>query len=714
MTTTRRRFLQVSLLAGGGLALGISLPRPARAMGEGSSDGAEVTAFLRIHPDGRIVFVSPNIEMGQGIFTSHSMVIAEELDADLERFEARHSPVAAAYNNPLFGAMGTGGSTSTPAFWMPLRKAGAAARQMLLEAAAERWGVAAGELRTDRGRVIAPDGSTLEYGELAADAARQSALEEPPLKDPPDFRIIGRSTRRLEGPEKVTGEATFGIDLELPGMLTAVVARPPAFGAKSRGVRNETEVLAMPGVRRIKPISSGIAVLADSYWQAKQASDRLDVDWDDGDVELSSEGLLASYEALVASPGAVAEDHGEAEAQLSEGETIEATFHFPFLAHAPMEPLNATAHVRDGEAEVWAGTYLQTLDHFNIAQRLGLAPEKVQLHTVLAGGAFGRRANVASDFVIDAVEAAAGEGVPVKAVWTRENDIQGGMFRPVAVHRVAATLGEDGRPKAWHQRLATQSLMIGTPFEPFLVHDGIDHSSLEGATGMPYAIPHRRIELHTPETAVSGLWWRSVGHTHTGFVAEHFLDLLAHKAGQDPLDYRRKLLADGDPRQLGVLNLAAEKAGWGKRLPEGHAHGLALHKSFNSYVCQIFECSLAPDGTPIAHRVTCAVDVGLAINPWNIDQQVQGSVAYALTAALYGTIDIEAGRVRQSNFHDYPVLRMHEMPPVDVHIVPSAEPPTGIGEPGVPPVAPALANAKLALTGEPTTRLPFVDATWRV
>ncbi|HEX9767744.1 MAG TPA: molybdopterin cofactor-binding domain-containing protein, partial [Kiloniellales bacterium] len=655
-------------------------------------------------------------EMGQGVFTSHSMIVAEELDADIERFEAQHSPVDEAYNNPFFGAMGTGGSTSTPAFWMPLRRAGAAARAMLLAAAAARWGVPVDRLRTDRGRVIGPGGAALTYGELATEAARQSPPEAPALKDPSKFRIIGKSTRRIEGPEKVTGRAKFGLDLKLPGMLTAVVARPPVFGGSSRAVRNESDILAMPGVRKVKRIPSGIAVLAESYWQAKRACDRLDVDWDQGpNRDLSSDGLYQRYEALARTPGLVAEDHGQAESRLQSraGEVIEATFFMPYLAHAPMEPLNATAHVRDGEAEVWAGTYLQTVDRANVADRLGLKPEQVQLHTLLAGGAFGRRANTKSDFIMDAVEAALGEGVPVKVVWTREDDIRGGMYRPLAVHRIEATLGADGRPEAWRQRVVTQSILAGTPFESAMVHDGVDETSVEGAAEMPYAVPHRRIELHSPQVGVTALWWRSVGHTHTAFAGEHFLDILARAAKQDPVEYRRKLLDGGDPRLLGVLNLAAEKAGWGKRLPEGHAHGVALRKSFSSYVCEIFECSLGPDGIPVTHRVTCAVDVGIAVNPWNIEQQVQGAVVYGLTAALYGAIDFEGGRVRQSNFHDYRMLRMHELPRIDVHIVTSSEPPTGIGEPGVPPVAPALANAKLALSGEPTYRLPFVRTTRR-
>lgn len=710
MNTTRRRFVQVSALAGGGLALGITLPRGGVAADDAGGP-ASLTAFLRIHPDGRIVFVSPNIEMGQGVMTSHSMIIAEELDADIDRFEAIHSPVEPAYNNPFFGMMGTGGSTSTPAFWMPLRQAGASARAMLIAAAAARWNLPTDQLRTTRGTVIAPDGSTLEYGELASEAAGQSVPENPPLKNPSEFTIVGKSTKRLEGPAKVTGEAKFGIDLQLPGMLTAVIARPPVFGGSAGRVRNEKQVRAMAGVKNIKRVTRGIAVIAESYWQAKRGAEALEIDWDEGpNANLSSERLYSEFEKLSRTPGPIAENHGEPEERLAGREDlISGTFYVPFLAHAPMEPLNATAHVTEKRAEVWAGTYLQTVDRGNIAATAGLSPDQVELHTMLAGGAFGRRATVDSDFVIDAVEAAMGEDAPVKAVWTREHDIQGGRYRPMAVHRIEAALGQKGLPEVWRQRVVTQSIAAGTPFESFAVKEGIDSISVEGAREMPYSIPHRRIELHSPDTGISGLWWRSVGHTHTAFAGEHFLDILAHEAGRDPLEYRMALLDGGDPRLLGVMTLAAEKAGWGRRLPEGHALGIAVRKSFLSYVCQVFECSVSDDGVPITHRVTCAVDVGIAVNPWNVEQQVQGAIAYAMTAALYGAIDIDGGRVRQKNFDGYRILRMTEMPRVDVHIVESQEAPTGIGEPGVPPVAPAMANARLALTGEPTWRLPYLD-----
>ncbi|ANM31907.1 hypothetical protein ABI59_23595 [Acidobacteria bacterium Mor1] len=712
MKLDRRRFLQVSALAGGGFALSVALPQLSRALTPAAADSATaLNAFLRVHADGSIVFVSPNIEMGQGVLTSHSMIVAEELDADIESFSAVHSPVAPEYNNPAFQMMGTGGSTSTPAFWMPLRQAGAAARAMLVGAAAERLGVPASRLRTERGNVLAPDGSSLGYGELAEAAANIEPPAEPKLKDPSRFTLIGRSTKRLEGRDKVTGAAEFGIDLRLPGMLTAVVARPPAFGITSGTARNEAEISKMSGVRKVKSIPSGIAVLADSYWQARRACDRLEIDWDNSTAHaVDTEARLDEYARIAETEGMPAESEGDAESRIGAAgdDAVEATFRFPYLAHAPMEPLNATAHIRDGEAAVWAGTYFQTIDTMNIAAALGLPPEKVRLHTLLAGGAFGRRANAASDFLMDAVHAALGENVPVKVVWSRPDDIRGGYYRPISLHRMKGSLDAKGMPAAWHQRIVQPSIVAGTPLEPFLVHDGVDHTTVEGATGMPYRIPHRKVELHSPEVDVSVLWWRSVGHTQTCYAGEHFLDILAHRAGKDPLEYRRALLGrSGDPRLMRVLNLAAEKAGWGKKLPDGRAHGIALRKSFNSYVCQVFECSLSDDGMPLTHRVTCAVDVGTPINPWNIEQQVQGAIAYGMTAALYGSVDIDNGAVRQSNFHDYRILRMHEMPPIDVHIVPSNEAPTGIGEPGTPPVAPAMANAKLALTGEPTYRLPF-------
>lgn len=711
-TLSRRQLLKIGMGAGGALVLGFYLPLANRqaAVRAAEDQAYAPNAFIRVHPDNRITFISPNVEMGQGVYTSHAMIVAEEMDADFSTFNSVAAPVNEAYNNPLFGMMGTGGSTSTPAFWEPLRQAGAGARAVFLAAAAARWDVAPEALSVS-GSVISHEasGRRANFGELITEAAQQQPPAEPELKDPADFRLIGQSTRRIEGPDKVRGEATFGIDLQLPDMLTATIARPPVIGGKPLAVENQAEVEAMPGVRKVKLIDRGVAVLADTYWQAKKGRDRLQVRWDDGpNAELDTEQLYQRYRQLSETAGLTAESTGELPSDFDTDDAVtRGVFELPYLAHAPMEPLNATAHVRENEAEVWAGTYLQTNDRALVAQALGLEPDQVQIHTLLMGGAFGRRATPDADFIMDAVKVARGEGVPVKTLWAREDDIQGGRYRPLAVHRIEARLGDDGLPRDWRQRIVVQSILTGTPFEPFLVHDGIDEVSVEGAKGMPYAIPNRQIELHSPEVPVSTLWWRSVGHTHTAYANEHFLDLLAQKAGQDPVEYRRQLLKDNeDPRFLGVLNLVAEKAGWGNPLPAGRVQGVALRKSFNSYVAEVVEMSLDDEGRPKVHRVVAAVDVGTPINPWNIEAQVQSGVAYALTSVLHGDISIRKGRVQQSNFHDYQALRMHEMPPVEVHIVPSQASPTGIGEPGVPPLAPAFANALLALTGKPVWRLP--------
>lgn len=713
MTLSRRQFLQVTAIAGGGISLGFSLPVMAHKKVP-ADDYAMPNAFIKIYPDNRITFVSPNTEMGQGIHTSHMMVIAEELGAHPDQFNAVGAPVDSRYNNPMFGMMGTGGSSSTPAFWKPLREAGASARTMLVAAAAaEHWNTKPELLTVADGYVFNQGGDKkLSYGAVAAAAVKQTVPENIPLKKPSEFNLIGQSTKRIEGPDKVKGEAVFGMDIDLPDMLIATIKRPAVIGAQVSAVNNKDKVKAMPGVHNVKTVTHGVAVIADSYWQARNAAQALDISWNNGEnATLSSEKLYKRYAELSKQSGDEAEKIGQGDEALVDGkESVEATFYLPYLAHASMEPLNATAHVKADGAEVWAGTYFQTSDRGMVAKYLELPPEKVMIHTLLAGGAFGRRANADADFIMDAVEVAKDEGVPVKVIWSREDDTQGGYYRPLNVNRIEAVLGQDGRPDTWRQRIVSQSIVAGTPFASALIKHGIDETSVEGATKMPYSIPNRLIELHSPEVNVPVLWWRSVGHSYTAFVGEHFLDILAHKSQQDPLEYRRNLLASNeDKRFLGVLNLAAEKAGWGKKLPAGRAHGVALKKSFSSYVCQIAECSLDDKGFPVVHKVTAAVDVGIAINPWNIEQQIQGGINYGLTAALYGAIDIENGQVQQSNFDKYRILRMYEAPEIDVHIVESEVDPTGIGEPGVPPIAPAIANALLKLTGEATYRLPFID-----
>ncbi len=704
---SRRRFLKVSGVAAGGLALGFYLPERF-ARGAAAPDGPFApNAFIRVAKDGWVTVMVNKSEMGQGVYTSLPMLIAEELDADWNRIRVESAPAEPAYNHVYFGMYITGGSSSVSSSWAQFRNAGATARAMLVRAAAETWGVDAGQLRTENGHVHHDaSGKKAGYGELAEAAAKLAVPENVPLKDPKDFKLIGTNVGRVEGRDKVTGKARFGLDVQMPGLLTSVVARPPVWGGKVKSL-DSSKAEAVPGVVKVKPISSGVAVLAKDMWSALQGRDALKVEWDNGpNANMSTEAIRAEYLKRVEEPGLVAENHGDAEAALAEAaQKIEAVYEVPYLSHAPMEPPNCTARVAADGCDIWAGTQFQTNDQRVAAQILGLKPEQIRIHTELLGGGFGRRANPASDFVADAVEAAKGENVPVKVVWTREEDIQYGYYRPMFVHKVTAGLDEKGLPVAWKQRLVGQSIAAAAGFDAF-IKDGVDAISVEGAVEMPYSIANRRIELHSPKTPVPVLWWRSVGHTHTCFVNECFLDEVAHAGKQDPFELRRRLLAD-HPRHLKVLELAAEKAGWGRALPEGRARGIAMRKSFESFVAEVAEVSVSDKGRVRVHRVVAAVDCGIAVNPWNVEAQIEGGIVYGLTAALYGDITLRDGRVRQSNFHNYPMLRMDEMPKVEVHIVPSRENPTGVGEPGVPPIAPAVANAIFALTGKRVRKLPI-------
>jgi isoquinoline 1-oxidoreductase beta subunit len=706
---TRRRFLQKSGAATGGLVLGFYLP--GRIAGRlHAAAPAPLTfapnAFVRVAKDETITILVNKSEMGQGVYTSLPMLVAEELDADFRRIRVEAAPAEPAYVHTGFGMMLTGGSSSVISSWQQFRTAGATARALLVEAAARRWGVPRDSLRTENGAVIhGGSGRRATYGELAEAAAEIPLPENVPLKNPKDFRLIGTNVKRMEGRDKVTGGAEFSLDVKLPGLLTAVVAHPPVFGAKVKSFDAE-RARALPGVTKVKQITSGVAVIARDFWTARRAREELRVEWDEGGgASLSTEALREQYRKLAEESGALAENEGDALAALgSATRTLEAVYEVPYLAHAAMEPLNATVQVTADGCDIWAGTQFQTMDQIVASRILGVARERVRVHTTLLGGGFGRRATPSSDFVSDAIEVANGEPGPVKTVWTREDDIRGGYYRPMFVHKVKAGLDEGGRPIAWHQRVVGQSIMAGTPFAA-MIQNGIDASSVEGAAGMPYAIPNRRIELHSPPNPVTVLWWRSVGHTHTGFVNESFLDEVAAAGGKDPFELRRSLLAD-KPRHRRVLELAAEKAGWGRALPEGRARGIAMRQSFDSFVAEVAEVSIE-GGRPRVHRVVCAVDCGIAVNPWNVKAQMESGIVFGLSAALHGEITLDRGRAQQSNFDDYPVLRMDEMPDVEVHIVPSGEDPTGCGEPGVPPLAPAVANAIFALTGKRIRKLPI-------
>jgi isoquinoline 1-oxidoreductase beta subunit len=707
---SRRTFLKQSALATGGLVIGFSVtlggPRALAQEPGPTSAPLSPNAFLRIGADDTVTVLLAHAEMGQGIWTTLPMLVAEELDADWAKIRVEHAPVADVYRSPVFGAQMTGGSTSTWSEFDRYRQVGAMARAMLLQAAAARFGVPVADCRTENGVVVSGT-HRATYGELADDAAKLPAPANVELRKPQDWRLIGKPTRRLDAPQKVDGSAQFGLDVRLPGLLTAVVAHAPVFGGKVKSV-DDAKALQVAGVRKVVTIPSGVAVVADNFFAARQGRDALTIDWDLGPhAGLDTQALRSRFQALSKQPGTTVIDAGDARAALSRAtKTIEAEYFVPYLAHATMEPLNCTVRIADGKCEIWTGTQFQTGDRDLAASITGLPPDRIELHTMFLGGGFGRRGTPLSDWVTDALHVAKTVDAPVKTVWTREDDMRAGYYRPMFLHRARVGLGEDGLPIAWHQTLVGQSIMAGTPFAA-LIKDGIDETSVEGASDSPYlsAIPDRRVELHSPATGIPVLWWRSVGHTHTGFVMESLIDEAARAAGGDPVEYRRALLKD-HPRHLGVLNLAAEKAGWGTKLPEGRARGAAVHESFGSYVAQVAEVSIE-SGEIRVHRVVCAADCGVVVNPAGVTQQMESAIAFGLSATLAGAIDIREGRVQQSNFHDYPVLRLNQMPAVEVHVVPSTAKSGGAGEPGTPPSAPAVANAIAALTGQRLRELPL-------
>lgn len=708
---SRRAFLAQTAVVGGGLLIGFSLPSGVRRLfaQEGAAPApppVTPNAFIRIAPDDTVTILLKHSEMGQGVSTSLPMVVAEELECDWKNVRFAHAPAEMVYAHTVFQIQMTGGSTSTWESFDQLRSAGAAAREMLVAAAAEQWGVPAAECRAENG-VVTHGSRKARYGELAAAAEKLPVPKQPRLKDPKDWKLLGKRTRRLDSPAKITGQAEFGIDVRRPGMLTALVARPPYFGGTVKSLHAE-KAKAVPGVVDVVQIPSGVAVLAEHFWAAKLGREALVIDWDAGQMAgHNSAAQTADFLQKARTSGAKAAAKGDAEAALAQAaKRLEAEYELPYLAHAMMEPLNCTAEIRDGACEIWTGTQFQTGDQAAAAKIAGLKPEQVTVHTTFLGGGFGRRATPTSDFVSEAVHLAKATAKPVKVVWTREDDVRGGYYRPAWVSRLRAGLDGAGKPVAWTHTLVGQSIIAGTPFAA-MIQNGVDGTSVEGAANSPYlqAIPDHRVELHSPELPIPVLWWRSVGHSHTAFVVESFVDELAHAAGQDPVAYRRRLLAP-DSRHRRVLDVAAQAFGWGKKLPAGHAAGIAVHESFESFVAQAAEVSVE-DGKIRVHRVVCAVDCGPVVNPDGVEAQMQSGIVYGLSAALFGEITFQDGRVQQSNFHDYPVLRLHEMPRIEVHIVKSTDKMGGVGEPGTPPIAPAVANALFALTGKRLRRLPL-------
>jgi len=725
MLPGRRRFLVATVTAGAGLTLGMCLGGCSREDKESAqagpgktgnriiSDAAfEPNAFVRITPDDRVTVIVKHLEMGQGTYTGIATLVAEELDAGWSQVDVEGAPAdAARYNNLFWGKLqGTGGSTAIANSYEQMRKAGAAARAMLVAAAAKQWRVPPEEI-TVRDGVLrhAAKGIQASFGELAELAAQQPVPEDVFLKEPGEFRLIGTRVARKDSRAKVDGTAVFTQDMKLPGMLTALVAHPPRFGARVRSF-DAVAARAVAGVHDVVEIPSGVAVLGKDFWSASKGRDALQVDWDESAAFMSgSDELMAQYQALADKPGKVARSEGDVSAALgSAAKTLRTSIAFPYLAHAALEPMNCVMQRSEGGVEIWNGEQYQTPDQNAVAKVFGIGPEKVKINMLYAGGSFGRRANPASDYVLETahIVKAIGGKAPVKLVWTREDDMRAGYYRPMYYHRLEAGLDADGNPVAWQHRIVGQSIIADTAFEGALVKDGVDVTSVEGAANMPYAIPNIHVDLHSPQVPVPVQWWRSVGSTHTAFAVETFIDRLAAAAGRDPLALRRALLQD-HPRHLGVMELAAENAGWGTPMAAGRGRGIAVHESFNTYVAQVAEVTVHDNKRFTVDRVVIAVDCGVAVNPDVIRAQMEGGMGFGLSAALSSALTLDAGRVVQSNFHDYLVVRLDQMPRVEVHIVKSAQPPTGVGEPATPVIAPAVANALSNATGQHFDRLPL-------
>ena len=708
--TTRRTILK----AGTALTVAFWLPnfRQAFADAHTTSGVLEPNAFVRIAADSTVTVISKHVEMGQGVYTGLATIVAEELDADWSQVRVEGAPAdASRYNNTSWGPFqGTGGSTSISNSFEQLTKAGATARALLVAAAAKRWQVPASEIAIDAGVVqhLASKRSA-SFGELVGEAAKLPVPTDVKPKDPSRYKLIGKNLTRVDSRAKSTGEAVFTQDMQLPGMLTAVVAHPARFGAKLKSF-DAAKAQAIKGVKAVVPFEtparSGVAVLATDFWSAKKGRDALSIEWDESVAfKSSSEELFAQYRALAKTPGESAKKEGDVERALREASrTLEATYELPFLAHATMEPMNCVVRIGKDECEVWNGEQFQTGDQIAVAKLLGIPQANVKINQLFAGGSFGRRANPLSDYVVEAaaIAKAAGLNTPVKLVWTREDDLKAGYYRPMFVHTLKAGLDKDGNITAWQHRIVGQSILAGT----FFAGPGpIDPTSVEGASNLPYAIPNMSVELHSPKLQVPVLWWRSVGSTHTAFATECFIDEIARATGKDPYAFRRALLQK-HPRHLAALDLAVEKSGWKNARSPGQVMGLAVHESFGSVVAEVAELRKTDDGVRLA-RVVCAVDCGLAVNPNIVTMQMESGIGYGLSAALEGDLSFEDGLVQQSNFDDYPVLRINQMPAIEVHILPSRNKPSGVGEPGTPVIAPALCNALALLNGRPTRVLPL-------
>ena len=734
-TLSRRTFLKASAV-GGGLLVSFGLPAPlGRALTAGAQPARDFApnGFIRIDRDGRVTLIMHKVEMGQGTYTAMPMLLAEELEVDLSQVRLEHAPPDdALYAEPLFGVQETGGSTSVRGNWEPLRRAGATARGMLVSAAAKTWGVPPGECRAASGAVIhGATGRTLTYGALVDRAALLPVPRDVPLKDPKDFKLIGTPVRRLDTPDKVDGTAQFGIDVRLPGMKVAAVAACPVFGGKLASI-DDAKARAIQGVRQVVRLEDAVAVVADDTWAAKQGLGALDIRWDDGpNATLTTADIVRQLAAASQTTGVAARHEGDAAAAMAgAAQTVEAIYELPFLAHATMEPVNCTVHVRPDGCDIWVGTQVPTFTQTAAAKVTGLPKAKVRVHNHLLGGGFGRRLEV--DFITRAVQIAQQVPGPVQVFWSREEDIQHDMYRPYYYDRIAAGLDARGMPIAWTHRVTGSSIMARVVSQLFPktlrvmraagVHQlvsmvrGLDVDAVEGAAEPPYTLPNIRVEYVRQEPpGVPTAFWRGVGPTHSIFVVESFIDELAAAAKRDPFEYRRALL-DRSPRAKAVLELAAERAGWGRPVPAGTGgvgavggRGIALLHAFGSYIAQVADVVVSREGDVRVRRVVCAVDCGAVVNPDIVKAQMESGIVFGITAALWGEITIQNGRVEQHNFHDYRMLRMSEAPVVEVHLVKSTDAPGGVGEPGTSAVMPAVTNAIFAATGRRIRKLPVKD-----
>jgi isoquinoline 1-oxidoreductase beta subunit len=702
---SRRNILQAAAAAGGGLMLNLMLPAANDAAAAGEADAFAPNAFIRIGTDGQVVLTMPYVEMGQGTYTSIPMLIAEELEVDLKQVRLEHAPPnEKLYANPLLGIQATGNSNAIRGAWKPLREAGATARTMLIAAAAQRLNVDPASCRAQSGEVLhPPTGRRITYGELAADAARMPVPKDVPLKDAKDFKLIGTPAKRLDTPAKVNGSAVYGIDVRPPGVKIATLAQSPVFGGRVKSV-NDTAARAVNGVRQVVRLDDAVAVVADHMGAAKKGLEALVIEWEDGPhAKLTTAAVAAELENATLRPGAVAQNIGDAAGALARAATkVDAIYQVPFLAHAALEPMNCTVHVRQDSCEIWVGNQAIGRVQAGAAKVTGLPLEKVVVHNHLIGGGFGRR--LEEDGAVRAVQIARHVEGPVKVVWTREEDIQHDMYRPYWFDRLSAGLDGKGMPVAWTHRFAGSSVIAR--YLPPGFKNGLDPDTTEGAIDLPYALPSFHVEyLRVEPPGIPTAFWRSVGPSHNVFVVESFMDELAAAAKQDPLAYRLALL-DKSPRAKAVLALAAQKAGWGTPLPARAGRGVSLQFVFGTYMAQVAEVEVAKDGAVRVRRVVCAVDCGTVVNPDTVRAQVQSAVMFGTTAALYGEITLKDGRVEQRNFDSYQILRINEAPAVEVHIVQNAEPPGGLGEAGTSLIVPAVANAIFAATGKRLRKMP--------